>query len=801
MRVPRPPDEARRVLAVRTLGLLDTEPEERFDRITRTLAQLLDAPMAMFTLIDADRQWAKSCVGLPGGVAPRDEAFCARTILGPDALVVPDLIEDPDFAWTQGVLETGLRFYAGHPVRSPTGERVGAICVMDYRPRTLEPRQIDQLRDLAGWAEAELGRTDAAEVVRSLRRSEARLWAIVDTVGDGILTFTSAGRVRFANHAAEAMFGAEPGGLTGATSASLVTGEDGLVWDPERGVPAVTGTAKGVGVYGDWRLIGGRRRDGASFPLEVIVSEADVDGERVVVAAARDVTERQRSEAAQREADWRFRAMFDNAGLGIVFMDVLAGRAIAVNQAFADMMGYTVEELRGEGFWVVSHPEGRADDQELLRALNAGEVGHLQREQRFVRRDGSVFWGRLNLTVIPNGEPVPAYGIGVFEDISERREAERVKDEFVSIVGHELRTPLTSIRGSLGLMEAGVLGSLPEEAARMLTLAVSNTDRLVRLINDILDIERMDAGQMEIRLTSLEASSLVEQAVQVVQSAADAAAVALRVEADEGSVVADGDRIVQALVNLLGNAVKFSPPGAEVVVAVGAIGDEVRFSVRDHGRGIPADQLEVIFDRFHQVDGSDAREKGGTGLGLPIARAIVEHHDHGGRLWAENAPDGRGAILSFTLPAVRDLALLVRSGRSDELLAEISDVVPALRPRTILVVEDDLALGEVLTRTLGHDAPVLLVRTAEEAIRAIRAEPPAVIVLDLVLPGDDGFSIVDRLRGDGLLADVPIVVYTALDLGAGERERLQLGRVEFLAKRSATPADVERRVAELLAVS
>ncbi len=227
------------------------------------------------------------------------------------------------------------------------------------------------------------------------------------------------------------------------------------------------------------------------------------------------------------------------------------------------------------------------------------------------------------------------------------RESERVKDELLSIAGHELRTPLTSIRGSLGLLAGGVLGELPQDAANMVDVAVINTDRLVRLINDILDIERMAAGRLSLEPAAVDAAELVNQSIQVVQASAEAAGVVLRSDMDDVTVLADADRIVQALVNLLGNAVKFSSRGGLVTVTVRRDGERALFSVADTGRGIPADRLEGIFERFRQVDASDAREKGGTGLGLPIARGIVDQH--GGRMWAESL-EGEGSTFHFTLP-------------------------------------------------------------------------------------------------------------------------------------------------------
>jgi signal transduction histidine kinase/CheY-like chemotaxis protein len=384
------------------------------------------------------------------------------------------------------------------------------------------------------------------------------------------------------------------------------------------------------------------------------------------------------------------------------------------------------------------------------------------------------------------------------------RKSERVKDEFISVVGHELRTPLTSIRGSLGLLQGGVFGELPEEAQSMLALAVTNTDRLVRLINDILDIERMDAGRVELALAPVKASELLENAVQIVQMTATQASVTLAadVQADV-TVSVDSDRILQVLVNLLGNAIKFSPRSSTITIRVTSEQGQARFSVTDTGRGIPADRLESIFERFRQVDSSDAREKGGSGLGLAIARNIVEHH--GGQMRVESEL-GQGSTFYFTLPLVSgSVTMLVCGSENGDAstgggrLAELQAIAPAFGSGSVLVVEDDPSLGEVLTETLGHQEIVTrLVRTAQDAVQEIRRSQPSVLLLDLMLPDEDGFTVIERLRGDGLLSDTHLLVYTALDLSQGDRERLQLGHTEFLSKANITPQDIERRVSELL---
>src|SRR5438874_5608399 len=222
-----------------------------------------------------------------------------------------------------------------------------------------------------------------------------------------------------------------------------------------------------------------------------------------------------------------------------------------------------------------------------------------------------------------------------------------MKDEFVSTVSHELRTPLTSIRGALGLLASGMIGKVDARAQRMLDIAVSNTDRLVRLINDILDLERMESAHVELSRGACDAADLMTSSVDVVQAFADRAGVRIVIEPIHETIWADSDRIVQTLTNLLSNAVKFSQRDQTVRLSGSTNGEVFTFEVEDHGRGIPSSHLETVFERFKQVDSSDSRNKNGTGLGLAICRSIVGAH--GGKIWAESV-EGKETTFRFTIP-------------------------------------------------------------------------------------------------------------------------------------------------------
>jgi signal transduction histidine kinase len=263
-----------------------------------------------------------------------------------------------------------------------------------------------------------------------------------------------------------------------------------------------------------------------------------------------------------------------------------------------------------------------------------------------VDRDGREIPVELKIGLVDTG--AERFFSAFLHDISQRKEVERMKDEFISTVSHELRTPLTAIYGSLDLMNAGLAGELPQQARELLAISHESTERLIRLINDLLDLEKIASGKIEYRFHDQPLAPLVEQAVRDTQVYAEGMQVRLVLQADARPVVkADADRIVQVCINLLSNAAKFSPAGGEVQALVQEVDGWARVAVVDHGAGVPPEFHDRVFERFAQADGSDRRAKGGTGLGLAICRSIVQAH--GGRMGFTSTPGVRTEFF-FELP-------------------------------------------------------------------------------------------------------------------------------------------------------
>lgn len=354
------------------------------------------------------------------------------------------------------------------------------------------------------------------------------------------------------------------------------------------------------------------------------------------------VLERQRAVTALRASEARFRALVEAARDAIVVLDD-ADCIQLWNHGAELTFGHPASEMVGQPL-ALALPElgGR-----LLRlwedepgAARLIELGGRHQDGHELPLECSVGHWQV-------GEA--CFRSVIMRDVSERHEMDRLKDEFVATVSHELRTPLTVIRGALGLLEAKVVEPGSERHDFLVGVSMRNTDRLAALVNDILDMERMRSGAEQLTLAPLELSTLLVDAAEMLRPLAEQSGVALVVEVSPMTVLADADRVVQVLVNLLANAIKFSPPESMIEVSLVATGAMAQVRVRDHGRGVPAEHRRRIFERFHQVDASDARAHQGTGLGLAICREIVGRH--GGTIEVSSPPDG-GSCFWFTLRRV-----------------------------------------------------------------------------------------------------------------------------------------------------
>ncbi|MGH2839546.1 MAG: response regulator, partial [Solirubrobacteraceae bacterium] len=486
-------------------------------------------------------------------------------------------------------------------------------------------------------------------------------------------------------------------------------------------------------------------RDGQEFPIELTISPLRTEHGYSFNAFVRDITERK---AAAELLERQRRQLVEAQSVGQFgsWEWDIASDTVEWSDELYRIYGLEPrdEPRRYADFLQSVHPDDRDAAQAEVEAAYVS-CEPFSFEHRIVRPDGTVRVNHARGEVVRGADGAPVRMLGTGQDITERHEAERAKDEFTSVVSHELRTPLTSIRGSLGLLESGVLGPLPSKGQRMVEIAVQNTDRLVRLINDILDIERIGSGKLDMHPERCTSTELIGRAAEGMMAMSSEADVTLAIEAEPVELYADPDRVIQTLTNLISNAVKFSPRGSTVRVSSARRDGDVLFQVIDEGRGIPSDKLSVIFERFQQVDASDSREKGGTGLGLAICRTIVDHH--GGRIWAESVP-GRGATLSFVLPAISAPAPATADGGEGPL---------------VLVCDDDAAVVEVVTAVLAQRGyRTIHARSGHQALERAIAEQPDVLLLDLLMPGMSGWETAAELKNHPETDDIPIVILSVL---------------------------------------
>jgi PAS domain S-box-containing protein len=590
----------------------------------------------------------------------------------------------------------------------------------------------------------------AQDMTGALREREASTRAIVENVAEGIISVDAGLRVLTVNRAAEKFLGVSGAAFAGHHVQELF--------------PALTP----ANLSGDELLLRSRGHEGRQLIVALTANRVEAGDRSSYIIVFRDVTEKAEAEVALRRSESLNRSIVENMIGGLVTIDG-SGTIQSVNPAAERIFGYSRQELVGQKLSLLM-PTAIDDPDAFLRRAHADALGRVS-EWEGRRRSGDVFPFELSLFEFEG--PDGRLFAGNIHDVSERRQVERIKKEFVSTVSHELRTPLTSIQGSLDLLVNGVFGPLGEKPLEMVRLAQRNSSRLLRLINDILDLDRLDSGRMEMQFQNTSVAQVFEKAVQAVKGFADRESIALRIGAADGQVFADEHRVVQVVVNFLSNAIKFSPAGSEVMLESVAEGSSWELRVTDRGRGVPEALQARIFDRFQQVDASDSRAKGGTGLGLAICKAIVEQH--GGTIGVSSV-EGEGSTFWIRLPRAID-----ESGE-------------------VLIVEDDDDLTRVLSEQLRSAG--LETRTATtlgSATSAVAERKPRLVVLDLALPDGSGAELVKRMKGDPRLQNVPLVVFTASNLTADDRDALRLGPTRYLTKAEKRNSDVVATVLELLA--
>ena len=531
---------------------------------------------------------------------------------------------------------------------------------------------------------------------------------------------------------------------------------------------------------------------------------ADLERDLEVAGHAREWAER-----SARECEGRLSVLVDQPTAGLAQTD-LEGRFVVVNRRYRELVGRAPDKKMDGSFADTVHADDRDRAAAALRGLTVDEPDAAV-ETRYARADGSLRWVDVSLSLVREAGEPPSVAIVAFDatgrhaaeeaaragdlergellarERKARREAEaasQARDEFLSVVSHELRTPLNTLR-----LWAGVLRNGPRDA-QTIARAVDTIDRSAilqaRLIEDLLDASRIVSGRLRLAIERLDLRRIITEAIETVRPAAENRRITLTTALDAavGPVLGDATRLQQVVWNLLSNAVRFTPAGGRVAVGLRPVGQEAELTVTDSGRGMGPGLLPRVFDRFRQGESGTMRSHGGLGLGLSIARQIVELH--GGTIRAASPGEGHGATFTVTLPLVASPAL--RPGPPPpRVRAEQPDRAPArqLENVDVLVVDDDAETREVLKVALGFEgARVTTAPSVADAVAAIEARWPDVLVSDIGMPGEDGYDLIRRVRRLEAARGrrIPAIALTAYAAAEDRRRTLQAGYDSHLAK-------------------
>ena len=738
----------------------------------------------------------------------------------------------------------------------------------------------------------------------ALANNEARFRAVIDTVLEGIITIDSQGVVETINPAAIGIFGYQADEVIGQNIKMLMpepyhSEHDGYLRHYKE-----TGEKKVIGIG---REVLGRRKDGSVFPMELAVSEMNIDGKQMFTGLVRDITQIKKTEELRSQLS----AIIESSDDAIISKS-LDGIISSWNSAAEKMFGYSAKEAIGQSMSLIIPPERIDEEPNILNQVIRGEpIEHFEtvrvrkdgrrifisatispikdksgrilgiskiarditeqiQTQRDIKSysqrlelatssggigvweynftDGALIWdermfelygisaqhfpgtyeawqsalhpedsekAEAELNSAINGEQdfntefriilpdstertlkaaalvvkdeagKPERMIGINSDITEQKQIERMKNEFISTVSHELRTPLTSIQGALGLILGGATGELPEQSKKLLEIANNNSSRLIRLINDILDIEKIEAGKIVFNLKPVEVMPLVQQTIDSNQAYASNLGVdmVLTEQAPDTCVLADQDRLIQVLTNLLSNAAKFSFKDQPVEIAVRQTEQTVRFSVTNTGLGISEAFKKSIFGKFSQADASNTRQKGGTGLGLHICKVIVEKL--GGQIGFESEINKKTCFF-FDLPIWNPVP-------GPELAVENPQ-----QQGHLLLLEDDVDIANLLRLMLEkHQYQVDIAYNADQARELLEKNQYDAMTLDLMLPGQNGIEFFKALRQQAHTRDLPVVVVSAIaEKGQQELNGDAVSIIDWLDK----PID-EKRLEKAIALA
>ncbi len=627
-----------------------------------------------------------------------------------------------------------------------------------------------------------------ADRTAQLAENEQRFRHIIEQVQDyAIIVLDPDGYVASWNAGAARLKGFPAEEILGRDSSIFYTEEDQEVGLPARLLQEAreTGRSRDEG----WRV----RKDGSRFWAEVFLSaHRDPAGNlRGYAKITHDLTERRRAESELREREEQFRAAMEYSAIGMALVSP-DGRWLRVNRALCGILGYTAGELLEINFQTITYPEDLGRDLGYMRQLIDGEIANYHMEKRYIHKDGHLVWATLSVSLVRDEDGRAKYFISQIQDVTDRRAAEkrlahearageRAKSEFLAVMSHEVRTPMNGVLGFADLLAN--MPDLPPEARDYAETIVRSGSLLLRILDDILDFSRLEAGRLAIQKKPFSLGEMLREIVLLLTPGARNRGIGLRYEIEPSlpdRYLGDAGRLRQVMLNLAGNAIKFTEVGGVTLGARRGASGSIELFVRDTGCGIPAAQLESIFEPFVQVDSSSSRRHGGAGLGLAISKRLIDLM--GGSMQVSSRMN-EGTEFVADVPLEEAAPTSEAAGRSGPVADE---TFAGMHPLRILVAEDDRVNSKLIVTMLRKFGFQPL--SADDGLAAVeifQAERPDCILMDLQMPRMDGIAATARIReieaADGLQRTF-IMALTA-NTSPVDRERcMEVGMDDYLNK-------------------
>lgn len=796
IKLPIPENETARLQALYDYELLDSLPEEQFDRLTKLASYICESPIALISLVDKDRQWFKSKVGLDVNETQREISFCQYTILGQDFFEVEDTLKDFRFNKNPLVMENPkIRFYAAYPLLDPNGFALGSLCIIDQIPKKLSFYQREALKTLS---------EDIMLQIVSNKKNEERkkLEKFFLMSLDMICIANSDGYFKKINPSFLQTLGWTEEQLLKKSFIEFVHPDD-----VEKTILEIKKLSKGVTTLD---FITRFRTIDNSFRLLQWVANSDSEtGE--LFAIARDITLikkiKAENEASASTIEQLNTALNESA---IVSITDSHGKIEFVNEAFCKVLKFTQNELIGKDHQIINsgfHSKNFFD--EMWATIIDGKIWKGQMKN--LCKDGSFCW--LETTIVPflDINKKPFRYVAIRYDVTERVQLEealrkskdeiektvKIKEQFLANMSHEIRTPLNAIIGFSEILRSSKLTPKQEEHALVITKSGEN---LMCIINDILDFTKIESGNVILEKVPINIRDILDNVKKMLQKNAYEKHIDIKILSDNdlpNCVFGDPVRLNQILLNLVGNSIKFTSNGyINISCSVRSkINNDfiIEFVIKDTGIGIPPDKIDLIFERFVQAEDDTTRKFGGTGLGLSIVKNIVKLME--GEIFVESEL-GNGSQFTFVIPAKECTISHAEELISDQSIPSKIDIIKLCK-LNILLVEDN-RMNQLYVSAIMHPIGIecTIASDGNEAIKILSEKMFDIILMDIQMPLMDGYQVTNIIRNE-LKINTPIIALTANATTVDNEKCLKSGMNDYVSK-PYKPDDLLNKISEIL---